>query len=165
MPVVILDNIRSTYNVGSIMRTLDAVGGGELVCVGITPYPDLGEEDDRSPVVISANSKSIAKTALGAQNSLSISHAPTTQQAIQRLPSATAIVALEQSIEAINLFDYELPIAEFALVLGSETDGLPKAVVSSCDATLEIPQYGRKESLNVSVAAGIALYHLSRRTT
>lgn len=165
MPIVILDNIRSAYNVGSIMRTLDAVGGGDVVCVGITPYPDLGDEEDRSPVVISANTKSIAKTALGAQHSLNVSHASTTQEAIHRLPKSTTIVALEQSSEATNLFDYTPPTAQFALILGSETAGLPTSVLKTCAATLEIPQHGQKESLNVSVAAGIALYHLTRRTT
>ncbi|MGB1582540.1 MAG: TrmH family RNA methyltransferase [Solirubrobacterales bacterium] len=165
MPVVILDNIRSSYNVGSIMRTLDAVGGGEIICVGITPYPDLGDNDDRSPVVKSANTKQIAKTALGAQDTLSVSHAATTTETLHRLPSTTTFVALEQSNEATNLFDYRPPSAELALILGSETEGLPPEVLKACDAILEIPQYGQKESLNVSVAAGIALYHLTRRTT
>jgi 23S rRNA (guanosine2251-2'-O)-methyltransferase len=162
---VILEDIRSTYNVGAIMRTLDAVGGDTVVCCGITPYPDLGEGDDRSPVVISSNTKAIAKTALGAERSLALSHFESAPAAIGRLAHGTTIVALEQAESSIELFDYKRPAGDLALILGSETEGVSSEALALCDALLEIPQYGTKESLNVSVAAGIALYHLRRART
>lgn len=109
MLTLILDNIRSSYNVGAIMRTMDAVGGGSLICCGITPYPDLGEGDDRSPVVISANTKQIAKTSLGAELALTITHASTATAAIESLQANTLIAAIEQSPSSTNLFDAPQP--------------------------------------------------------
>lgn len=158
---VILFNIRSTYNVGAIMRTLDAVGGGEVICCGITPYPEI-EGDTRSPVVRSANTKAIAKTALGAERTLLVSHERNVADAIERLRGdGFAVYALEQSEGSPNIFTAEYDLERpRALVLGSEVEGLPPSILSVCDAVLEIPQYGSKESLNVSVAAGIALYQL-----
>jgi tRNA G18 (ribose-2'-O)-methylase SpoU len=157
---VILEDIRSTYNVGAIMRTLDGAGGGAIVCCGITPYPELEDDDDRSPVVISSNTKSIAKTALGAEQALTVSHAANAAEAIAQLDPGTLVVALEQATESVNIFEYVAPKNDVALVLGSETDGVSAEALARCDAILEIPQYGTKESLNVSVAAGIAMYHL-----
>ena len=154
---VILDNVRSTYNVGAIMRTLDAVGGGAVVCCGITPYPEL-PNDTRSPVVQSSNTKAIAKTALGAELAIDVSHQPTSLAAIAQLKSGTKVVALEQAPQSIDLFSFRTPSGDIALVVGSEVDGLASETLEACDAVLQIPQYGTKESLNVSVAAGIALY-------
>ncbi|MBJ7459217.1 MAG: hypothetical protein JHD02_08525 [Thermoleophilaceae bacterium] len=159
---VILEDIRSTYNVGAIARTLDAIGGGRIICTGITPYPDLGQGDDRSPVVISANSKAIAKTALGAEATVEFAHATTVEAALDLLPEGAQTFALEQDDRSIELFELQNANAHLALVLGSETQGIATDVLDRCDAILEIPQYGKKESLNVSVAAGIALYHLRR---
>ncbi|MGH2957996.1 MAG: TrmH family RNA methyltransferase, partial [Solirubrobacterales bacterium] len=97
MPItVILDDIRSTYNVGAIARTLDAVGGGKVICAGITPYPYLGPGDDRSPVVISANNKAIQKTALGADATVEFAHAADVNAALEMLPEGTQTFALEQ---------------------------------------------------------------------
>lgn len=163
MATVILDDVRSAYNVGAIMRTLDGIGGGTVVCCGITPYPDLGDADDRSPVVISANSKSIAKTALGAERTLTVRHTQDALAAIGDLPDGTQGIALEQAPGATDLFEYQPPnTGNFALILGSETDGLDAATLAAVDCVLQIPQIGGKESLNISVAAGIALYHLGR---
>lgn len=158
---VILHNIRSTYNVGAIMRTLDAVGGGEVICCGITPYPEI-EGDTRSPVVRTANTRSITKTALGSEQALRISHEQKTSAAIERLRDAGYVInALEQSENSRDIFTVKLDQAgPRALLLGGEVDGLPDKLLALCDAVLEIPQYGSKESLNVSVAAGIALYRL-----
>ena len=143
------------------MRTLDAVGGGEIICCGITPYPELAD-DSRSPVVRSANTKAIAKTALGAEQTLRIAHEVSTLDAVRRLRDENcAVYALEQSAESRDVFshafDRDRPLA---LLLGAEVEGLPDDLLAACDAVLEIPQYGEKESLNVSVAAGIALYQM-----
>lgn len=159
---VILDDIRSTYNVGAIARTLDAVGGGRLICAGITPYPYLGPGDDRSPVVISANNKAIQKTALGADATVEFAHAKDVGSALEMLPEGVQTFALEQADRSIELFDLKNAAADIALLLGSETRGIAEDTLAQCDAILEIPQLGEKESLNVSVAAGIALYHLRR---
>jgi tRNA G18 (ribose-2'-O)-methylase SpoU len=163
---VVLDDIRSTYNVGAIMRTLDAIGGGTIVCCGLTPYPDLGDGDDRSPVVRTANTKAIAKTALGAEQALALEHADSVLEAVEQLKrNGVLIYALEQSPRSQNLMTFDVPRdSVFALVVGSEVEGVCPAVLSACDQVLEIPQNGTKESLNVSVAAGIALYKLSGPT-
>src|SRR3990172_5085537 len=118
---VILHDIRSTYNVGAIMRTLDAVSGGEVICCGITPYPEI-EGDTRSPVVRSANTKAIAKTALGAERTLRVSHKQNASDAIQRLRGEGFVVyALEQSERSLDIFSAELdPTRPHALLLGSE---------------------------------------------
>jgi tRNA G18 (ribose-2'-O)-methylase SpoU len=159
---VVLDDIRSTYNVGAVARTLDSVGGGRVICAGITPYPYLGPGDDRSPVVISANNKAIQKTALGADATVEFAHAIDVESALEMLPEGAQIFALEQDERSIELFDLKNAATDVALVLGSETRGIGEATLERCDAILEIPQYGEKESLNVSVAAGIALYQLRR---
>jgi 23S rRNA (guanosine2251-2'-O)-methyltransferase len=159
---VILADIRSTYNVGAIARTLDAVGGGRIICAGITPYPYLGPGDDRSPVVISANNKAIHKTALGADATVEFAHTADVESAMALLPEGAQTFALEQDPRSIELFDLKNAARDLALLLGSETRGIEAEVLEQCDAILEIPQYGEKESLNVSVAAGIALYHLRR---
>ena len=158
---VILDNIRSTYNVGAIMRTLDGVGGGEIVCCGITPYPEI-PRDTRSPVVRSANTKAIAKTALGAEQTIKVSHAASAFDALVAARDRGEVaVALERHPAAQDVFEFAAPAdADIALVLGGEVDGVDDDVLRICDAIVEIPQYGTKESLNVSVAAGVALYAL-----
>lgn len=163
MFTVILDDVRSTYNVGAIMRTLDGIGGGTMICCGITPYPDLGGADARSPVVITSNTKGIAKTALGAEAHISTSYAPDAISAIRSLKAGTHVVALEQAPNSIDYFNYKAPSGDIALVVGNEVDGLSKETIAACEAAIEIPQHGHKESLNVSVAAGIALYALSGR--
>lgn len=161
MPAVILCDFRSAYNVGAIMRTLDAVGGGETVCCGITPYPELAG-DVRSPVVRTANTKAIAKTALGAERSLAVSYERDAASAVTKLRDrGFAVYGLERSPASIDIFEFEPDRSRPpALLLGSEIDGLSPALMDACDATLEIPQFGTKESLNVSVAAGVALYRL-----
>jgi 23S rRNA (guanosine2251-2'-O)-methyltransferase len=162
---VILDNIRSTYNVGAIMRTLDAAGGGSIVCCGITPYPQLAG-DTRSPVVQNSNTRAIAKTALGAEEHLEISFRESAVEAVTAAREAGAVaIALEQSPAALNIFEFECPAdAEIALVLGGEVDGIEPEVMRICDEIVEIPQFGSKESLNVSVAAGVALYAMRAAT-
>lgn len=163
MLTVILDNVRSAYNVGAVMRTLDGVGGGALICCGITPYPDLGEVDDRSPVVKSANAKQIAKTALGAEHALSVSHKAAVDEAIDELPADAYIVAIEQHSASQSLFGADIQTDRpLVVILGGEVDGIADSTLAKADAILEIPMLGTKESLNVSVAAGIALYQLSR---
>jgi tRNA G18 (ribose-2'-O)-methylase SpoU len=155
--VVILDNVRSAYNVGAILRTCDAAGITRVIAVGFTPH--LAQPNDERPgYAIDRAEKLLAKTALGAEQSLQFDYASTLTQAIQALQTdGYNIYALEQSDDSHNLLDFT-PQHPWALVVGHEREGVQN--LDLMDATLEIPMRGSKESLNVSVATGIALYRL-----
>lgn len=159
--VIMLCDIRSCYNVGSIFRTADAAGVSTVICCGITPYPRL-KTDTRPERVIENNTRMIHKTALDAENSVSYSHFDSPLEAIKTYKQkGFQIVALENKVpNTKNLFEFNTK-HNIALLVGSETDGLDISVLNICDATVEIPMRGIKNSLNVSVAAGIALYQLT----
>lgn len=159
--VLVLDNLRSAHNVGAILRTADATGVKRIICTGTTPYPRL-PGDTRDPVVASRNTREIAKVALGAELSQTIEHAGATIDALTKLQSAGwVLIGLEQAPGATPLFDVKAP-GRVALIVGNEVTGLHSDVLAICDRVAEIPQRGAKESLNVSVATGIALYHFLR---
>ncbi len=145
--ILILDNIRSTHNVGSIFRTADAAGVSKIYLVGTTPDPidRFGREQS-----------DIAKTALGAEKSIPWEHTETTLEVLAKYPEHFK-VALEQ---AENSTDYKTlePQEKNLIILGPEVTGLPKEILDACDAIAEIPMQGDKESLNVSVATGIFLF-------
>jgi tRNA G18 (ribose-2'-O)-methylase SpoU len=156
---ILLPDIRSAQNVGAILRTADAFGVGLAITCGYTPHLRV-PDDPRPPHVIASNTAAIAKSALGAQLTVPCLHFSTFQEAALYLQhNQYAIIALEQS-------EYSTPLATFrptsptALAVGNEVTGLSPAQLAACSATLEIPMLGTKESLNVSVAAGIALYQL-----
>jgi 23S rRNA (guanosine2251-2'-O)-methyltransferase len=154
---LILDNLRSAYNVGSILRTADATGVERVICGGSTPYPRL-PDDTRDPVVINRNTRTIGKTALGAETTVTVEHFDDTLAAIAVLrASGWTVYGLEQAPESTPLGTLA-PRFPAALIVGNEVAGLAPNVLAACDAVVEIPQYGRKESLNVAVATGIALY-------
>ncbi len=157
--VIILSNVRSCYNVGSIFRTADAAGASTVVCCGITPYPRL-KDDSRLEKVIINNTKMIHKTALDAETSVRCLHFESTVDAIKHYKERQfEIIALENKVDNTqNIFTYQPNNKKIALVVGSETDGLHKDVLKICNSILEIPMYGIKNSLNASVAVGIALY-------
>lgn len=157
-PILILDNIRSCHNVGSILRTADGAGVKEVYAVGITPYPRV-EDDTRPEHVIVNNTRQIHKTSLGAEDTVIVRHNAECLALIAELRSSGyAIYALENNCKGVqNIIGFK-PVSKFALVLGSETDGLSVEILGGCDAVLEIPMHGTKNSLNVSVAAGIAVY-------
>jgi 23S rRNA (guanosine2251-2'-O)-methyltransferase len=143
---LILHNLRSSHNVGAILRTADAVGVSRVIAVGTTPYPEL-PHDTRPPHVRSSNTLAIAKSALGAERS-------------DLKKSGVTILGLEQAINSTDLFAFKRPNGPIALIVGPEVSGIEPEVLEICDEILEIPMHGQKESLNVSVAAGIALYQL-----
>ncbi len=148
---LILFNIRSAYNVGAIFRTADAAGVDKIYLVGVTPCPA-----DKFGRV----SGQIAKTALGAEKAVVWEYKKTIALLIAKLKKeGVQIIALEQ---AENSLDYRKlkPKGSWALVLGEETKGLPKSVLNKCDNVAEISMKGEKESLNVSVATGVALFQL-----
>ena len=159
--VIILCDVRSCYNVGSIFRTADAAGVNTVICCGITPYPRV-KRDTRPEKIISSNSKEIHKTALGAEESVTYLHFDTPMEAINHYQElGLELVALENKVpNTEDLFSYTPSNNKIALVVGSETSGLDDVVLKNCSATLEIPMHGIKNSLNVSVATGIAIYSL-----
>lgn len=155
--IVIAHNIRSVHNVGSILRSSDGFGVKRVILTGYTPYPKL-PNDNRLPHISRKITDQIHKTALGAEQTLTIEH--------QHTPDLNSIkndgyrlVGLEQAERSIALPDYE-PTDKIALLLGEEVAGITPDLLHFCDDVLEIPMYGHKESFNVSVAAGIALYSL-----
>ncbi len=154
---LILADVRSAANVGSILRTADSAGVQLVICCGITPYPWLAG-DSRDPVVINRNHAAIAKCALGAEVSVRVEHIDDPLMAIAECRrQGMTVFGLEQSPRAENALRFS-PASPAALVVGSETKGLPQGVMAACDRLIEIPQFGTKESLNVAVATGIATY-------
>jgi 23S rRNA (guanosine2251-2'-O)-methyltransferase len=153
--VVLLHNIRSLHNVGSIFRTADGAGVTRVYLCGITPSPL-----DRFGRVQSA----LAKVALGAQDTVAWEKAANTGRLIDRLrKEGFTVIALEQDARAVPYTRVKLTRSRFektALVLGAEVTGLPKSILNKCDTIVDIPMRGRKESLNVAVSFGIAVYGL-----
>ncbi len=151
MLCLILHNIRSVHNVGSIFRTADAAGVSYIVLSGYTPTPT-----DR----FGLPRKDFTKVSLGAEKTVPWEKTATFSSAVKILrKKGCTIVAVEQDPRSIPLFSFEVAKdTPLALVLGNEIRGISKQSLSLCDAIVEIPMKGAKESLNVSVSAGIALY-------
>lgn len=157
---ILLPDIRSAQNVGAIMRTADAVGA-RVWTSGISPHPII-KNDTRPPHVADRAARLINKTALGAEKTAFQIHYPAFEQAIASARELKMVVcALEQNLDSVNLFDYK-STKPLLLIVGPEVEGLNQNQLGACDVTLEIPMVGIKECLNVSVAAGIALYALSQ---
>lgn len=147
--ILILPNIRSAVNVGAIFRTADAVGINKIYIVGCTPRPidQFGRAQNH-----------IAKSALGAETWIKWEYKKTLMPLIRSLKKdGFKIVALEQDERSID-YNKAKNLGKFALILGEEVNGLDKKILKECDLIIEIPMRGKKESLNVSVAAGIALF-------
>lgn len=152
---LVLPNIRSSHNAGSIFRTADATGVTKIVLVGYTPGPYDQYEKLRPD---------FGKVSLGAEKTVPYERAETLTEAVEKLKTeGYTIVGVELDERAIPIFQYKPGAsAKIALVLGNEVDGLSKEELGLCDTVVEIPMQGMKESLNVSVAAGVALYILLR---
>lgn len=143
--IVVLDNVRSLNNIGSVFRTSDAFLVREIYLCGITATPPHVD---------------IHKTALGAEDSVQWNYFDSTVEAVDKLHNEGYIVyAIEQVNNSISLDTIELDKnKKYALVLGNEVKGVQQEVVDKCDASIEIPQYGTKHSLNVSVTAGLVIW-------
>jgi tRNA G18 (ribose-2'-O)-methylase SpoU len=138
-------NIRSLWNVGAFFRTCDGLGVEHLYLTGYTPHPPRTE---------------ITKTAIGAELYVPWEHARDPLPIIEQLKKdGWQIVALELTKQSINIAEFT-PSDRVCLVAGHELEGVPEQILALCDAVVEIPMLGKKESLNVSVAAGIALHRL-----
>lgn len=155
--IVILFNIRSTYNVGAILRTCDCLGIDEVIFTGYTPFLDKGLPHEQAKL-----RKQIHKTALGAEEMLKWRRAEIFDAIDELKKDDFKICALEQGEKSLNLaMDQDYP-EKIALILGEEVHGITPDVLAKCDNLLEIPMAGKKESFNVSVATGIALWELRR---
>lgn len=151
--ILILPNIRSAINIGAIFRTADAVGIDKIYLVGCTPRPT----DQFGRI-----QKDIAKSALGAETWIKWEYKEKLLPLINSLKKEKyEVVALEQDEKSIDYRKYKKP-AKLAFILGEEVNGLDKNILKKCDKIVEIPMHGKKESLNVSVAAGVALFRILR---
>jgi tRNA G18 (ribose-2'-O)-methylase SpoU len=149
--ILILPDIRSAINIGAIFRTADAVGIDKIYLVGCTPRPN----DQFGRI-----QKDIAKSALGAETWIPWEYKETLIPLINNLKkNGYKIIAIEQDKKSI---DYrKVKVSEkTAIIMGPEVDGLNKKILDKCDEIVEIPMYGKKESLNVSVACGVALFRV-----
>ena len=149
LPVyVLLDNVRSMYNVGSFFRTCDAVRVDKLLLGGITAYPPKNQ---------------ITKTALGAEDTVPWEHHWDPLPRLRDLRDAGCeVAAIETSVHAVDLFDWR-PRFPVCLVFGHETDGVRPELADLCDTHVRIPMLGKKHSLNVATAGGVLLYELLRK--
>lgn len=146
MKVIILENIRSLHNVGSILRTADGAGWDKVYLTGYTGCPP-----DRR----------IEKVSLGAEEFLDWEHDPDPAHCVETLKKAGFnVLALEQTSQSVNLLEYQNTNEKLALVLGNEVEGVTPELLTLCDQHVEIPMHGQKGSLNVSIAAGVAMYQL-----
>jgi 23S rRNA (guanosine2251-2'-O)-methyltransferase len=160
--IVIAHNIRSTHNIGAILRTADGFGVKEVWLTGYSPYPTQAN-DTRLPHLRDKITKQIHKTALGAEVSVVTRYVQDVATAFDELrQKGYSIVALEQDAQAIPLAAFKPATSRLAVLLGEEVAGVDATLLATCDAIVEIPMHGHKESFNVSVAAGIALYELSK---
>src|ERR1035437_1814384 len=151
--ILILPDIRSAINVGAIFRPADAVGVDKIFLVGCTPRPT----DQFGRV-----QKDIAKSALGAETWIKWEYREKLLSLINSLKKEKyEIVALEQNKKSIDYRKYKRP-QKMAFILGEEVNGIDKKILNICDKIVEIPMHGKKESLNVSVACGIALFRILR---
>ncbi len=151
MTVLILDNVRSLFNVGSIFRTADGFGVSELVLCGFTPTPDHPK---------------MSKTSLGAEKSVKWRKEKNAAAAVAKLQKkGFKVYAIEETPDAKVLSESKVKsqTSKVALVVGHEIEGVSKAVLKKVDGVLKIPMHGSKTSFNVAVATGIALYALASK--
>ena len=148
--VVVLDNIRSSHNIGAAFRSADAFGVDKVYLCGICAVPPKAE---------------IHKAALGAEFSLDWSYYPETMEVVEELrKSGYTIVSIEQAVDSVELGKINISSGQkYALIFGNEVKGVQQEVVSASDYVWEIPQFGTKHSLDVSVSAGIVLWEVVKR--
>jgi len=148
--IVLLDNIRSGLNVGSFFRTTDAFGLNKIILCGISPTPPH---------------KEISKSAIGATQSVDWEYYEDIKTPIQLLKTAGyEIVCVEQTTDSIPLQDFKISNKKIALIFGNEVDGVSEEALALTDHAVEIPQFGTKHSLNVSVCGGVTLWEFMKKT-
>lgn len=156
--IVILYNIRSTYNVGAIFRTCDGLGVDEVILTGYTPFFDKGLPHEQEKL-----RKQIHKTALGAEDIINWRRIDDINDAIAECRAQNLqIIALEQGKGSLNLAESHTYDEDMALILGEEVHGIQPDILANCDKLFEIPMCGKKESFNVSVAGAIAIWEIRK---
>jgi 23S rRNA (guanosine2251-2'-O)-methyltransferase len=146
--VVVLDNVRSMHNVGSVFRTSDAFRAEKIFLCGITGIPPHRE---------------IRKTAIGAERVVAWEYAASTADCVRHLKeNGYTILGIEQTDRSVPLQDIKTDSGKVAFVFGNEIDGISAEVIEICDACVEIPQAGTKHSLNIAVACGIVLWQYAQ---
>jgi len=141
--VVLLHNVRSLHNVGAVFRNADAFGIRKIILSGVTPAPPRSE---------------ISKTAIGAEKYVEWESYSNPEAVLHEIKKESSIVGVEQTDDSILLPDYTIPERPVCLVFGNEVTGIDEELLPLIDDFIEIPQYGNKHSLNVSVATGVVLY-------
>ena len=146
---IVLDNVRSALNVGSVFRTSDAFLIENIILCGITAIPP---------------NKEIRKAALGASDSVNWEFQENTIDAVTNLKNNDYhIIGIEQADNSSNLNDFNLPNKPIAIIMGNEVKGVSQEVIDICNEVIEIPQFGTKHSLNISVATGIVIWELWKK--
>lgn len=154
--VLIIHNVRSAHNVGALFRTADGAGVTRIILTGYTPAPPK-----KASLYLTAAEKAFKKTALGAEEHMPWKKSASLGKILSALKEeGCEIVALEQYETSRDYRKYA-PQSSVALIVGNEVRGVDAKVLKQCDAIIEIPMRGKKNSLNVSVAAGIALYQIA----
>lgn len=154
--VLILHDIRSAHNVGAMFRTADGAGVSEIILSGYTPRPPK-----KDALYLTPADKALKKTALGAEETMPFRVVASVTRLITRLKKeGYHIVALEQDTRSVD-YRHRYSEDKIALLVGNEVNGVEEQILRQCDTILEIPMRGKKNSLNVSVAAGIALYQIT----
>lgn len=157
--VLIAHDIRSTHNIGSLLRTAEGFGVSHVYITGYSPYP-AEEDDERMPHIRRKLDAQIHKTALGAEEQVDWTHVEDAEPVLQKLKAdGYTILALEQTPDSVSLPLYRPP-DKSALLIGREVEGIDTELLKQVDLTLEIPMYGKKESFNVAQATAVALYAL-----
>jgi 23S rRNA (guanosine2251-2'-O)-methyltransferase len=156
--IFIAHDIRSCENVGSILRTADAMAINKIYFTGITPYP-IQQKDKRLPHIMRANHSKITKSALGAEKTVANQHHEDIEALVSKLKkNGYSVCGLEQHNTSKQLNSLSNP-SKIAVILGNEVNGLDKDLVKLCNFLVEIPMLGQKESLNVAQAAAIAMFY------
>jgi len=156
--VLIAHNLRSTHNVGSLLRTAEGLGVTRVYLTGYTPYP-LQTTDARMPHIAQKIDKQITKTALGAEQTQPWEHQEEISTVLAKLTQAGyTLAAVEQTVDSKPLPDFAVP-DKLALIVGREVEGIEPEILAQTAVVLEIPMFGSKESFNVVQAAAMALYH------
>ena len=157
---MIAHNIRSSHNVGSLLRTADGLGVELVYLTGYTPYP-YSDPDPRLPHIAEKVDKQIRKTALGAETSQTWKQADNIEITVNNLrQDGFVICALEQTAGAVSLSTYHAP-DRVAIIVGNEVSGIDNATLALCDICIAIPMRGKKESFNVAQAAAMCMYHIA----
>lgn len=157
--VLIAHNLRSCYNVGSLIRTAEGLGVKQIYLTGYTPCPE-SDDDNRLPYLRSKINNQIKKTSLGAEKFVNCQHQENILDLLKLLKKQEyLLVALEQSINSIDLDEFTTS-TKLALLVGREVEGIEKDLLGLMDKIVSIPMLGKKESFNVTQAAAMAIYRL-----